>query len=244
MTVHRTTRAARWTLWGPPSLSVLALLCVGLSAVAPAGAQQIPSSYRYLDDGQQTGVFGGYLNLTRGKWDLGPRSAAYAGGRYSIEVSGPLFAEGLLTYVPTTRNVVDPRRAEGDRSIGETDMHLMLASARLAFSLTGRRTWRRIAPHIFAGTGVAIDVAGMSDTEETLQPEDRFEFGTTFAASAGAGVRIAPASRIMLRLEGSMLLWRLNTPTGFGDPAKGLENVAEREWTRGFGFTLGAAFRF
>ena len=164
---------------GPPSLSVLALLCVGLSAVAPAGAQQIPSSYRYLDDGQKTGVFGAYLNLTRGKWDLGPRSAAYAGGRYSIEVSGPLFAEGLLTYVPTTRNVVDPRRAEGDRSIGETDVHLMLASARLAFSLTGRRTWRRIAPHIFAGTGVAIDVAGMSDTEETLQPEDRFEFGTT-----------------------------------------------------------------
>ena len=39
----------------------------------------------------------------------------------------------------------------------------------------------------------------------------------------------------MLRLEGSMLLWRLNTPTGFGDPAKGLENVAERSGPGGSG---------
>lgn len=236
MTAHRTTSAVRRTTW--------ALLCLALCAGSSAAAQRIPSSYRHVEDGQGAGVFAGYLNLTRGQWELGPKSAPYAGGRYAIELSGPLFAEGLLSYLPTARDVVDPRRAEGDRTIGETDVHLFMADARLAFSATGRRTWRRIAPHIFVGVGVVLDAAGLGEAEDVLQPEDRFELGTTFKASAGAGVRIAPARRIMLHLEGGMALWRLTTPSGFGDPSKGLENVAEREWVRGLGVTLGAAYRF
>lgn len=222
----------------------MALLCLGLSTADAADAQRIPSVYRYLDESQDAGVFGGYMTLTTGKWKLGPKSSAYVGGRYAIEVSGPLFAEGLVTYVPTSRDVVDPRRAEGDRTIGESDVHLLMASARLAFSVTGRRTWRRIAPHLFAGIGAVLDAAGAGEADEALQPEDRFELGATFAASTGAGVRIAPASRISLRLESSLALWRLNTPTGYGEPAKELEGVAEREWVRAFGLTLGASLRF
>ncbi len=248
MTAHRTPWAVHRS--APPTaplLSAVALLCLGLSALSAAdglAAQRIPSSYRYLDESQGAGVFGGYMMLTTGKWDLGPKSAAYMGGRYAIEVTGPLFAEGLLAYVPTARDVVDPRRAEGDRTIGETDMHLLMASARLAFSVTGRRTWRRIAPHLFVGVGGVLDAAGAGEADEVLQPEDRFELGATFAASAGAGVRIAAAGRVALQLESSLDLWRLNTPTGYGEPAKGLEGVAEREWVRGLGFSLGASFRF
>lgn len=245
MTAHRTPWAVhRNAPATAPLLSAVALLCLGLSAADGIAAQRIPSSYRYLDESQGGGVFGGYMMLTTGKWDLGPKSAAYMGGRYAIEVTGPLFAEGLFTYVPTSRDVVDPRRAEGDRTIGETDVHLLMASARLAFSVTGRRTWRRIAPHLFVGIGGVLDAAGAGEADEVLQPEDRFELGATFAASAGAGVRIAAAGRVALRLEGSLDLWRLNTPTGYGEPSKGLEGVAEREWVRGLGFSLGASFRF
>ena len=242
-TADRTTRVSRRTIRALSRL-IASALCLGPFAPSPAAGQSIPSSYRYLEDAQGAGVFGGYLSTTRGRWELGPKSAPYAGGRYAIELSGPLFAEGLLSYAPTTRDVVDPRRADGDRRIGETDVHLLMVDARLAFSVTGRRTWRRFAPHLFAGVGTALDAAGLGEAEEALQPEDRFEMGTTFTASTGAGVRIAPARRVTLWLEGSMKLWRLSTPDGFGDPSKGLEGVAEREWVRGLGFTLGAAFQF
>jgi len=235
MTHKRITRA----------LAPLALgLAAGLFAAEAAPGQTIPSSYRHLENGQETGVFGGYIYLTRGSWDLGPKSALYMGGRYAIEVSGPLFAEGLLTYLPTTRDVVDPRRAQGDLAIGETDVHLLAASARLAFSLTGRRSWRRLAPHVFVGGGLAVDFAGTGELEEVLQPEDRFDFGTALTLSTGTGLRIFPSDRVAIRLDGSVLLWRLNTPTGFGEPEKGLEGVTEREWVRGLGVTLGVAIRF
>lgn len=227
------------------ALAPLALgLTLGLPAAEAALGQTIPSSYRHLEYGQEVGVFGGYINMTRGSWDLGPKSAPYTGGRYAIEVGGPFFAEGLLTYLPTTRDVIDPRRAEGDLAIGETDVHLLMASARLAFSLTGRRSWRRFTPHVFVGGGLAADFAGTGELEERLQPEDRFDFGTAFAASTGTGLRIFPSDWIVIRLDGSVLLWRLDTPTGFGEPEKGLEGVTEREWVRGVGVTLGVAIRF
>lgn len=186
----------------------------------------------------------GYLNLAAGSLDLGPKSSAFVGGRYALELSGPLSAEGLLLYVPTTRDVVDPRRAEGDRTIGETDASLFMADARLAFSVTGRRTWHGISPYIFAGAGAALDAAGLGEAENVLLEEDRFDFGTAFTGSGGAGMRWAPSDRIMIRLDSNIVLWRLQTPRGFGQPGKELKDVAEREWVRGFGFALGAAWRF
>ena len=214
-------------------------------------AQTIPSSYRYLEHAQEAGFVSGYLNLANGSLDLGPKSSAFVGGRYALELSGPLSVEGLLLYVPTVRDVVDPRRAEGDRSIGETDANLLMADARLAFSLTGRRTWHGVSPYLFVGGGVALDVAGLGEAEEILLEEDRFDFGTTFTGSGGTGLRLAPSERIMIRLDANIVLWRLRTPRGFGQPGKGfgepgeeMEDVVEREWVRGFGFALGAAWRF
>ena len=230
-------------------------LATGLAALLPAFApsvadppaasgQAIPSSYRYLEHGQEAGLVSGYLELASGSLDLGPKSAVFAGGRYALELSGPLSVEGLLLYVPTARDVVDPRRAEGDRTIGETDANLIMADARLAFSVTGRRTWRRVSPYIFAGAGAALDVAGLGEAENILLEEDRFDFGTVFTGSGGGGVRLAPSDRIMVRLDANIVLWRLQTPTGFGQPGKELEDAVQREWVRGFGFALGAAWRF
>lgn len=215
-----------------------------LGVPAAVSGQTIPSPYRYLEHGQEVGVVSGYLNLAAGSLDLGPKSSAFVGGRYALELSGPLSVEGLLFHVPTTRDVVDPRRAEGDRTIGETDASLFMADARLAFAVTGRRTWHGVSPYVFAGVGAALDAAGLGEAENVLLEEDRFDFGTVFTGSGGAGMRWAPSDRIMVRLDSNIVLWRLRTPQGFGQPGKELEDVAEREWVRGFGFALGAAWRF
>ncbi|MCY4399937.1 MAG: hypothetical protein OXE96_11440 [Gemmatimonadetes bacterium] len=213
-------------------------------AVDTGGAQSIPSSYRYIEYGQEASVFWGSLLLRQGSLDLGPKAGNFMGGRYVVEAAGPLFIEGLFSYLPTQRDVVDPRRAEGDRTIGESDVHLFMLDARLSFSIPGRRTWHRLAPHLFIGGGLAYDAASVGAFDEVLLPEDVFDFGTAFTASAGTGFRLAVSSRIMLRADGSLKLWQLGTPSGFDDPAKQLDSVEQTEWVSGYGFSVSAAWRF
>lgn len=220
------------------------LTLFALFAGDPARAQSIPSSYRFIEYGQEASALWGTLYLSRGSLDLGPKSSSFLGGRYVVEATDPLFIEGMLTYLPTTRDVIDPRRAEGDRSIGETDVHLFMLDARLGFSLTGRRTWNGISPHLFVGGGIAYDAAGLSGLEEILLPEDVFDFGTAFTANAGTGVRVAISSRLMLRADGSLKLWQLTTPSGFDDDTKQLDSIEQSEWVGGYGVSFSLALRF
>ena len=228
-----------------------ALLLLLIPSPEDARAQTIPSHYRFIEHRQETSVFWGTMFLSPGSLDLGPKSGSFAGARYSFEASGPLFLEGLVMYLPTTRDVIDPRRAIGDRAIGEADVQLLMADARLDFSLTGRRTWRGLSPHLFLGGGIALDIAGQNEFADILLPEDVYDFGTAFTATSGAGLRFALTSRLMLHAEAGLTLWKLNTPSGFDDPAKRPqtddlipEPVVQGEWVRGYGITLSAGWRF
>ena len=231
----------------------LPAFCVALFPLGGgfAAAQTIPSPYRPIEDRQAASIFGGYMSLATGSLDLGPKSGTLVGGRYAIESSGPFFFEGLLGYLPTRRDVIDPRRQLGDRSLGEADVHMLMFDARLSFSLTGRRTWNRLTPHLFFGAGVAYDAARGSEIEEVLLPEDVFDFGTAFTANAGTGVRFLLGSSFMVRTDASLKLWQIGTPTGFDESTKRPEDETdplhapeESEWVGGYGFTLSLAWRF
>jgi len=224
-------------------------LCL-LPAV-PAAAQSIPSSYRHIDNPQAASVSAGYMSLATGSLALGPKSAAFVGARYAIEASGPLFVEGFFTYLPTTRDVIDPRRQLGDRAIGESDVHLLVFDARLSFSLTGRRTWNRFTPHMFVGAGLAHDAARRGELDGNLRPEDVFDVGTAFTANAGTGFRLLMGSRFMVRTDASLTLWQLSTPTGFDDPdtrpdddEDPLHAPERSEWVGGYGLTVSFGWRF
>lgn len=228
-----------------------ALLLLLIPSLEDARAQTIPSAYRFIEHRQETSFFWGTMFLSPGSLDLGPKSGSVTGARYSIEASGPLFLEGLVTYLPTTRDVIDPRRAIGDRTIGETDVQLLMADARLDFSLTGRRTWHGLSPHLFLGGGIALDIAGQDEFTDFLLPEDVYDFGTAFTATSGTGLRFAVTSRLMLHAEAGLTLWKLNTPSGFDDPTKRPltddlepEPVVQSEWVRGYGITLSFGWRF
>lgn len=231
--------------------TVAALPTALIPAASTLQAQQIPSSYRFIQGGQEVSVLSGYMPLDAGTLELGPKSGPFIGARYSIEATGPIFFEGLLTYMLTDREVIDPRRAADDRSIGQTDVHLVMLDARMDFSITGRRTWRGISPHLFAGGGIAYDLAGDGEISKELLSEDLFEFGTAFTASAGAGFRLSLTSRIMLRADASLMLWKLNTPGGFDDPTKrpevpGVEpeELVRSEWVAGQGLSISLGWRF
>lgn len=230
-------------------ISFLTLSCAWLLASAspsPALGQSIPSPYQFIENRHEAGLVAGYTSPGTGRFGYGPAPGPTLGLRYGIRLGGPFSLDAVASYLSTTRDVIDPSRAEGNQVVGEVDAGVVTLDARLRFSLTGDRTWHGLSPFVFAGAGGAFDAVGASDTEaELLELEnDRFRFRPTFLGILGSGAGWYPSERITVRADVGLLIWRLKTPPGFRDPARELTGVGEKEWVSGPSFTLGAAFRF
>jgi hypothetical protein len=207
-------------------------------------AQTIPSPYRFIETRQEAGLFGAYMSPGTGRFGFGPGPGPAWGARYGLNISGPFGLEGIAGHLSTTREIVDPGRVEGDRVVGEMSSHLVMLEARLRFSLTGDRTWHRIAPYAAMGGGVVFDVSQDNSDEGLILPQDEFNFGTSVLGTLGAGVRWFPWDRFFVRGDLSLVLWRLKTPRGYSDPERGFRGVDEKEWVSGPSFSLGLSFRF
>lgn len=228
------------------ALPFLALVAAGVMPTGPAEAQSIPSPYRFIEKGQSLGILLTYENTDPGRFDLGPKPGLAVGARYSVEVGGPVGLDLLASAFPTTRDVINPARLEGDRVIGEAETTLIAADARFRFSLTGRRTWNGLSPYVFLGAGIAFDIQGEQAEDQLLQPEDRYEFGTRFLGSAGAATRIFITERIEARVEAGLRLYQVGTPGGFLDTTRGLDLgvVPEDEWVNSSSLSVGLSYLF
>ncbi|MGD2122069.1 MAG: hypothetical protein PVJ76_10015 [Gemmatimonadota bacterium] len=222
------------------ALSILALLL----AAPRAQGQSIPSSYEFFETKQEAGVFVGFTNQGTGRFGYGPSPGTILGARYSINVGGPFGLEGVLAYQPTTRDLVDPSRDEGDRVVAEADAKLVSFDARLRFSLTGDRTWHGIHPFLITGIGFAWDVALDPPQNELLLPDDRYEFGTKFVALFGGGARWFLTDRILLRGDVFVNMYQLKTPRGYLDTSRDFTGVGEKEWVSGPILSIGTAWHF
>lgn len=229
----------------------LLLLCLlpGLGLPAGTEAQTIPSPYRYIETGQEAGLFVGTIDPGTGRFDLGPEQGTLYGARYSVELSGPFSLEGVLRTLSGERALIDPRRPREEWRRGSADVLITSLDARIKFSLTGRRTWHGIGPYALVGGGMAIDLAGSSELETEAVPEarDRYEFGTSFLGVLGAGVRWVPVDHLVIRTDGGLNLWQVDTPDGWGDEGRNLPDIdspPESEWVSGLSLTIGAAIRW
>ena len=176
-------------------LPVLALAAILASAMDPArlSAQRIPSAYRFIESSQEAGAALFTVEPRAGIFGFGPKGGRIMGSYYQVRVGGPFSIQGNLGYLPTTRDVIDPRRDEGDRKIGEADVTMGTADVRLQFTLTGPRTWYRLAPHLFAGGGIAMDLAPEQDIDMVLDEDDRFSFGPSFLGVLARGSSCSPS---------------------------------------------------
>lgn len=229
-----------------PSFSRPWAFVVSFALFAPSGAasQSIPSPYEYLERRQEAGLFSGYVSAETGRFGFGPSGGLQLGGRYAVELSGPLALEGHVGVISGTRDVVNPARLEGDRIVGEGDVALTTVDARLRFSFVGRRSWHGLNPFITFGGGVVFDVADAPAVEETLEAQDVFDFGTSFLGTVGLGTRWFLTERFALRGDGLFSLWGVDTPPGFSAPERGFENVEESEWMSGLSFSVTLLYRW
>jgi opacity protein-like surface antigen len=230
-------------------MSKLRLVVLALAATAPvllqaarAGAQSVPSPFRYVEEKQSAGVFAGYVFTDRGDLDLGPHSAPLFGASYSIRLAGPVSGEALLAMSPSRRTIYRAATEEEEgplTEVGETNALLATAGAGLKLHITGPRTWRGIAPYTLAGLGFVTDLASAPEEEDEIGTTQRFEFGPSFAVSLGAGTDWFPSERLAVRIEARDMLWRLTTPSGLA--TQGQERSS---WVHNFAVTLGAALYF
>lgn len=211
-----------------------------------AAAQDIPSPYRYIETTHEAGALFGIMSPGTGRFDLGPDQGTVLGARYAIELSGPFSLEGVIRSLSSTRQVRDPLRPEAEQNRGEAEVLLTSVDARIKFSLNGRRTWNGIGPYVLLGGGLGTDLAANPPEDEELLPEDRFDFGTSFLGILGLGARWFPREDVVVRLDGEMDLWQLDTPEGYLDLDRNLfENPPpESEWVSALGLTLGVAYRW
>ena len=247
---------AAWQSRRSRFLLVLTLLGVPVFGIRPASlsAQSIPSPYRFVETSQEAGVSVSTMSPKAGLFGFGPKGGRMLGGYYEVRAGGPFHIQGDLGYLPTTRDVIDPRRDEGDRKIGEADVTMATADVRFQFALAGPRTWNRLAPHLFAGGGAAFDFAPDQDIDNVLEEDDRFKFGPSFLGSFGGGIKWFPIDRIAVRAEGIVTYWKVNTPRGYlrtdralVDPPEGSDEPGTPEegfWALGRGWSVGIAFRF
>lgn len=223
----------------------LAAACFMAASSAPSSAQSIPSPYRFVDSRQEAGLFAGTSSVATGRFGFGPAGGLYTGGRWGIELSGPLGFETVAGVISGTRDIVNPAKVVGDQRIGEADALLGTVDARLRFTLTGDRTWHRFAPFLVAGGGIALDLGGSDPLEEEeLAADDRFDFGTSFFGTAGGGARFVLTDRLALRGDAIFSLWKIGTPPGFSDPERGFASVEKSEWVSGVSLTLSAVIRY
>ena len=214
------------------------------SAPSAARAQSIPSPFRYVDTRQEAGLFMGTSSMAKGRFGFGPAGGVTMGARWGIELSGPLGFETVAGVISGNRDVINPAQVVGDMSIGEVDAMAGFVDARLRFTLTGDRTWHRLAPFIVAGGGIAFDLSDDAALDEELAADDRFSFGTTFFGTMGGGTRFFLTDRLALRGDAVFSLWKIDTPPGFSDPERGFTSVEKSEWASGLHLTLAAVIRF
>ncbi len=213
-----------------------------LLALSPGAlhAQTIPSPYRFIETRQEFGLFAGHGTQGTGRFGYGPGSGLLFGGRYAVRLRGPLALEASTSFFKGNRDVMDPRRPEGDRKIGEAGFLVGTLDVGFRFSVVGDRTWHGLDPFIDFGIGYAFDLAGDRPTDKTLPDADRYSFGSSFHGILGGGTRFFISDRLALRADATVSFWKLHTPPGFADPELGYTNVPRGEWVGGTHLTLTA----
>src|SRR2546422_10374704 len=177
-----------------PAVGALVWLIVVASwngASAQVGQEPAHSPYHDVRCGGVLVFTFGYLGGSRGSVGVGPSEGRTGGIRYEVPF-GAVGASLGLAYARMNRFVVDPFKDTTSRKSGPSTNDVVLLDAGLQLILTGRKTWRGVAPYVGGVLGVAIGGTSPRDTSG-----DKFRTKVTVAPHVGP--RWDPPPRLSAR---------------------------------------------
>lgn len=186
-----------------------ALLSVPLAAQSVVGHLPAESPYNDVRPSQHLAILGGYFNTQHDEIGATPRSGALFGLRYDLPVSGPAEFYARGRRVSSHRLAFDPTLPAATRSLGDQSVALYIADIGFALNLTGQKSWHHVIPVIGVGAGIA------SASQPSTGGKDPYKFGTQFAITADAGLRVVPGNSYELRLMVGNTLYQNHYPAGY-----------------------------
>jgi hypothetical protein len=213
---------------------------VPAAAQVDVGYPPPSSPFRDLEFRHELTLFGGYYLAPKIPADVAPRSAPMEGLRYELTVGGPAQLVFRLARVNSERHVINPLEPVASRDLGIKSWPIYLTDLGFSLNLTGQRSWHGVVPVVTAGIGLASDLDKRED-------DDPFNLGTTFAFSAGAGLRIVPGGRFQLRADAGTWMYQYKYPAAYfattSDNTTVLnEKQSKNFWKKNLGLTLGASY--
>jgi hypothetical protein len=190
------------------AFAMLGTTAAASPAHAQVGHRPSDSPYRDIYQGHTVTGFGGYVGGSGGEFGIAPHRGAVYGVRYDIRTASALQFGLQLAQADLDRWIVDPFVERSNRFTGPVQQRVSFAEALLQLNLTGGKTWRRLAPFVSLGAGLALASGTEADTSG-------FDFGNKVYFAPGAGFRLFVTPRFHLRADARVAFWKLKYPTSF-----------------------------
>ena len=226
-----------------------ALMTVSTNAVAQVGHPPQQSPYRDLRETMEFTFYSGYYRAKKDPARVAPVSGPLIGAHYQWRAGGPASLTVDLARVGSERRVLDPEKDGvcvltdvNCKSAGVYRWPLYSLDGGLALALTGERSFLRLVPEVKAGLGIVTDFHTQPDVGQ-------FGFGTRFALTWGAGLRVLPGGRYSLRADITNRLYSVKYPISYYVPANDgtLIFTGQQDrtaWLNNPAFTIGVSYLF
>ena len=218
-------------------LALLLLLAVPAApAVAQVGHAPDKSPYRDIVYDHNLTAFISYFDGSGGSLGIGAHDGYMYGLRYQLRANRYISFGGGGSYGwDLERNIIDPYAPVGERVSGPVQQRLFILEGLLQFNLTANKSWHRLAP--YAGFGLGAGFASTAPQDTVYRSSTRFVF------TPYAGTRLFLASKVALRLEARMPLYKISYPSAYLEPDVPVV-TSNGEWVASGWFLAGLSFNF
>ena len=238
-------------------LFIAAALVLGATPVsAQVGYPPQQSPYRDLRETMELTFYSGYFRAKKDPARVAPVRGPIVGAQYQWRAGGPAHLTVELARVESERRVLDPDKngTSGTsttpcvltdvncKSAGVYRWPLYMIDGGLTMALTGERSFLRMVPLVKAGAGLVTDFHSQPDV-------GTFGFGTRFALTWGAGLRVVPGGRYSIRADISNRLYTVKYPVSYYVPADDGTTIfsgtqSRTAWLNNPAFTIGVSYLF
>jgi hypothetical protein len=206
----RSFAALRMTLSGLTCWSGALLVLSGSiqALAAQVGHPPESSPYRDIRKGHTFTGGAGYFSGDGGEFAIGPHRGALFGVRYDIRTASTIQLGLGIAHGRLERFIVNPFVRLVNRRSGPVRQSVTFAELNVQLNVTGGKSWRRIAPYVGLGGGLALAGSTPADTSG-------YEFGRKVYLTPQVGLRFFLSERLHLRTEARATFWKLKYPTTF-----------------------------